>query len=92
MSFRSEVRKFMQDVHLALVKKETIVQEQSRMILVLQAQNKDLLDRLMARDYPELATYTPVNYRGKDEATMDFEYDENLAGAVVDGETMEETE
>jgi len=48
----------------------------------LEAQNQDLMDRLMARDLPEVKTYklpdeTPI------EDSYDPKADENLAGEVV---------
>lgn len=92
MGFRKEVRSFMRKMEIALVRKETVVQAQSRMILVLQGQNKDLLNRLMARDYPELETYSPVGYKKEDEPTMDFEHNEDLAGTIVDPDEVEDAE
>ena len=92
MRFREEVRRFMQEIRLVLGKKEVVVQEQSRMILVLQEQNRDLLNRLMARDYPELATYTAAKYKEEGEVDLDFTQNEELAGAVVDPDTGEEVE
>jgi hypothetical protein len=84
MGLRKEVRKFMDDMRLALVKNNTVIQEQGRMILLLERQNKELLDRLMARDLPELKTWEPVSY--SKEPTMDFDLtDEELSGTVVPG-------
>ena len=84
MSFRNEVRKFMEEMRLVFIKEKTVIEEQGRMILLLQGQNKDLLDRLMARDYPELQTYSPTSY--SEEATLDFDQDEELVGTIVDSE------
>lgn len=84
MRFRNEVRKFMEEMRLVFIKEKTVIEEQGRMILLLQGQNKDLLDRLMARDYPELQTYSPTSY--SEEATLDFDQDEELVGTIVDEE------
>jgi len=91
MSFRNEVRDFMREMRLAFIKEKTITQEQSKMILLLEKQNSNLMNRLMARDYPELQTYTPVS-QGGEEPTMDFESDEELAGTVLDPERVEDAE
>ena len=84
MRFKNEVRKFMEEMRLVFIKEKTVIEEQGRMILLLQGQNKHLLDRLMARDYPELQTYSLVNYSEK--PTMDFDSDEELVGTIVDSE------
>lgn len=84
MRFKNEIRKFMEEMRLVFIKEKTVIEEQGRMILLLQGQNKDLLDRLMARDYPELQTYSPTSYSG--EPTMDFDSDEELVGTIVDSE------
>lgn len=51
----------------------------------LEMQNKDLMDRLMARDIPELKTYT---LPGGVEVTTPYvqEEDENIAGEIIEGE------
>lgn len=92
MRFRQEVRKFMREMQLVFIKDKTIIQEQSRMILVLREQNKDLLNRLMARNYPELQTYTPVEHKKEGEYDLDFESDEDLAGCDVNPDAVEDTE
>lgn len=92
MRFRNEVREFMRKMELAFTREEAVIQEQSRMILLLEKQNRGLLDRLMARNYPELQTYSPASYKGEEEATMDFEHDEDLAGTIVNPEAVEDAE
>ena len=92
MRFKNKVRRFMRIMELAFVKDKTVIQEQSRMILVLQEQNNDLLNRLMARDYPELQTYNTTRYKKEGEVDMDFTSDEDLAGTIVDPDAVEDTE
>lgn len=92
MSFRKEIRNFMEKLSLEFVKNKTIIQEQSRMILMLQEQNKDLLDRLMARDYPELQTWTGPTYKKEGEVDLDFTENEDFAGLDVDPDAPEEAE
>ena len=92
MRFKDDVRKFMRAMELAFIKDKTIIQEQSRMILVLQEQNRDLMNRLMARDYPELQTYTSPTYKKEGEVDYDFTSDEDFAGTDVDPDAVEDTE
>ena len=87
MSFRGEVREFMREMRLAFIKQEMIVKSQERMSEVLVQERKDLLDRLMARNFPELQTYATTEY-SKD-PILDFDQDDNLAGAIVDRENEE---
>lgn len=91
MGFRNEVREFMREMQLIFIKQKTIMNEQSRMILMLQQERKEMLNRLMARDYPELQTFQGPRYKDPDEADLDFTSDENLAGEIVDEQTGEET-
>ena len=90
MRFRNEVRSFMKDMRDAFIKEETVIQEQARTILILQGQNTDLFNRLMAQDFKEFKTFTAheVEYPKPEDATMDFESDENLAGEDVDPENL----
>jgi len=88
MSFKNEMREFMQEMRLAFVKEQTVIQEQSKLILFLERQNKELSDRLMARDYPELKTYGDVKY--KKDPVYDFEEDEENAGAILDPDNLNE--
>lgn len=92
MSFRGEVRDFMREMRLVFIKQKTIMNEQSRMILMLKEERSEMLNRLMARDYPELQTFQGPRYKDPDEADLDFTSDESIAGESVDGETGEVTE
>lgn len=80
MGFKKEVRAFMKNMELTLARENVTLEEQGRLIAFLQQQNKELLDRLMARDYPELRTFGPVDYSQKSEEIED----EEIIGTIVD--------
>ena len=74
MGFRKEVREFMAKRNI-----------EGDLIRLLQRQNQDLMDRLMARDFSELKTYSPDNLEGPDkEPEYDATEDETAAGEIIE--------
>jgi len=74
MGFKKEVRAFMamKDTEWNLIKQ-------------LQKQNQDLMDRLMARSFGELKTYTAESeWQPPDKETYDPTEDETGAGTVIE--------
>ena len=51
----------------------------------LEKQNQDLMDRLMARDIPELKTYVIPESKVEPESYT-FTEDEDIAGEIIEGE------
>lgn len=86
MSFRNEVRIFMQRMNEAFVEQKIMITAQKKYIDSLLKQNTELFNRLMAKDFTELQTYSPVSVQLSPfgAPTYDFEQDEDLAGTVVD--------
>jgi len=82
MSFRKEVREFISECREHKKKKNGIVALLKEQIVRLEDQNKDLMNRLMARDLPELTTFTLPEIENKKEVYKPEE-DEALAGEVV---------
>jgi len=82
MRFKKEVRLFMKGYDNWRKKKDITISVLRDQIRELRSQNEDLLDRLMARDIPELKTFTlPAFEQEKEEYKP--EEDEDLAGEMV---------
>jgi len=84
MGLRREVRRFIADARVRWLKKDTDVFVLTEVIKGLREQNKDLLDRLMARNFEELQVYRA---RGEVEdlgTGPAVDQDVDLAGDVVD--------
>lgn len=68
------------------LEQEKVIEVLEKEIKRLQEHNNQLFDKLMARSYPELQTYTPpVVFKQSGEA-IKWNEDENLAGEEIDEE------
>lgn len=80
MSFREEVRNFMSERRNETKMIEILRQE----LIALRATNKDLLDRLMARNFEELKVYQEdVEPQSVVEKALAPDEDETNAGEVI---------
>ena len=90
MGFRSEVRVFMKEVQQFITnyenwrkKKDVTISILNTVIKELRSQNEDLMDRVLARDLPELKTFMIPEHL-KEPEVYKPEEDELLAGEVTD--------
>lgn len=84
MGFRKEVREFMRSMELAFAEQNAALHAQNQIIDHLEGQTKDLMDRLMAKDFKELQIFaTPEEVEQGAEVALDLTDDE-LAGEIVD--------
>ena len=90
MSFRKEIRLFMQDISDCMKKALVGVEVYKDIIKELRKQNQDLLDRLAARNLPELKTFT-LPEEESPLSEYKFQEDEDLAGEIYIPETDKST-
>ena len=82
------LREILEKLNKSLVYGEVLREVVNR----LEKQNTDLLDRLMARNYPELKTYVEepsTSDSASWPSTGSLDIDENMAGEVLEGTTEE---
>ena len=85
MSFRSEVRGFIQDYYNWRKKKDVTISVLKTQIMELRSQNEDLMDRVLARDLPELKTFALPAFKQEKEEYKPEE-DESRAGEIIHDE------
>ncbi len=89
MSFKKDMRIFMEEVREFMTfmrKHAATVALHKELIARLEKQNKDLMDRFMARNFEELRTYQTSVEMSVPKELYKPEEDESLAGEVVDFE------
>jgi len=82
MRFKKEVRLFMRDYYNWRKKKDVTISILKTQIMELRSQNEDLLDRVLARDLPELKTFAIPEHEKEPEEYRPEE-DELRAGEVI---------
>jgi hypothetical protein len=90
MGFRKEVRRFIADTRVRWMRRDSDVYILTEVNKNLREQNKDLLDRLMARNFEELQVYRArgeIEDLGTGPAP---DQDADLAGEVLDLEEVKE--
>ena len=82
MGFKNEVRIFMRSERNRHKKGDATVKAYKKLVDKLMKQNGELFDRLAARSYPELKTFTLPDGEMREEV-YDATSDEGLAGEVT---------
>ena len=85
MRFKKEVRLFMRDYYNWRKKKDVTISILKTQIMELRSQNEDLMDRVLARDLPELKTYVLPAFKQEKEEYKPEE-DESRAGEIIHDE------
>lgn len=74
------------EMQWVMTKAEMVIEQQREIIVDLRKQNAELMNRMMASDFKELQTYSPMADveidLGKEGSVIDFT-DEELVGEVV---------
>ena len=90
MGFRKEVRKFFADTRVRWLRRDSDVYILTEVNKNLREQNKDLLDRIMSRNFEELQVYRTSGVNEDLAAGPDADQNVEIAGDVVDLEEVEE--
>ena len=80
MRFRAEVREQLAAISRRLDEQLDAEKEIERLV----AQNKDLMDRLMSRNFETLMTYQPQETGGLTRGELAADEDEQNAGEILD--------
>ncbi len=80
MRFRAEVREQLAAISRRLDEQLDAEKEIDRLI----AQNKDLMDRLMSRNFETLMTYQPQEVPAAERSLLPADEDEQNAGEILD--------
>ncbi len=84
MSFKSEVREFMRKAQEHFASESAAINVLNSVIKRQAQEINDLHDKLLARNLPELKTYTLVDFNEREQVPYSHLKDEALAGAVGD--------
>ena len=87
MSFKSDTKRLLKDIHYQLQHHDPLIQEFKLELLRLRKQNEMLMDRLMAVDFEKYRTFAPEDFESQgpsfgSRAELNIDDDE-LAGEMV---------
>ena len=84
MRFRAEIRESLVEIlgFIKVVEEQKLFYEKEFARLI--AQNKDLMDRLMSRNFETLMTYQPQEVPAAERSLLPADEDEQNAGEILD--------
>ena len=84
LRYKVEILRVLKKLENAFDQERVQVETLKNQVDRLERQNRDLLDRVMSRSYEELRTYAGDNSRDQLGEYPGEDYDEDLAGEVID--------